>query len=94
MKKIKVEIPLEFAIEIATYGETGKVSRLIQTSFQKELKKLGFENELNVAREKKLNDLFGNIKRVLGDENVQKINDSIETAKNAIKVATRLNNKN
>ena len=94
MKKIKIEIPLSHAIEIATYGESGSLSRLTQLSFEKELKRLGYEKEVHEVREEKMNRIFGNLSRTLGASNMKKLEDAIETGREAIKVANRLTNKN
>ena len=94
MEKIKIEIALDFAIDIATYGESGFLSRLVQLSFEKELERLGYEKEIRGVREEKLNRIFNNLSRTLGASNMKKIEDAIETGKEAIKVANRLTNKN
>jgi len=94
MKKIKIEIPLEYAIEIATYGESGALSRLVQMSFEKGLKDLGYQNEIQKARDEKINKIFVNLSRTLGASNMKKIESALETGKESIRVANRLTNKN
>lgn len=94
MKKIKIEIPLDYAVEIATYGESGALSRLVQMSFEKALKDLGYQNDVQKARDEKINKIFGNLSRTLGASNTKKLEDAIETGKEAIRVANRLTNKN
>ena len=94
MEKIKSEILLEHAIEIATYGESGSLSRLTQLSFEKELKRLGHEREVHEAREEKMDRIFGNLSRTLGASNMKKLDDAIKIGKEAISVASRLTNKN
>ena len=94
MEKIKIEIALDFAIDIATYGESGSLPRIVQMAFEKQLKNLGYEKEVQKVRDKKINKLFNNISRTLGASNMKKLEDVIETGKEAIKVANRLTNKN
>ena len=94
MKKIKIEIPLDHAIEIATYGENGSLSRLLQMSFEKGLNDLGYHKEIQKVRDEKINKMFNNLSRTLGASNMKKLEDAIETGKEAIRVANRLTNKN
>lgn len=54
MKKITITIPLDIALEIATYGEYGKVSRNTQHYMEKQVKQMGYEKELNDLRDQKL----------------------------------------
>jgi hypothetical protein len=92
--KIVIQIPVEYAVEIATYGETGEVSKFIQLFFEKQLKEKGLEYKVQEAREEKMQKMFKNLKRTLGDQNMAKLEDAIETGKQAIRVATRMNQKN
>ena len=93
-KKIKIEIPLEYVIDIASFGESGTLNRMVQISFEKEIKRLGYEKELQEARDEKMDRIFGNLSRTLGASNMKKLEDAIETGREAIKVANRLTNKN
>lgn len=93
-KKIKIEIPLSHAVEIATYGESGALSRLVQMSFEKALNDLGYQKEIQKVRDEKINKIFNNLSRTLGASNMKKLEDAIETGKSAIRVANRLTNKN
>lgn len=94
MEKVTITIPLDFALDIATFGESGKIPRLTQISIEKELKKLGYEKELNETRKNKTKNLFKSLDRVLGSDNMKKIDDAVKIGVNAIKVANRMNNKN
>jgi len=91
MEKITITIPLDFAIEIATYGELGKISKFAQISIEKELKRLGYEKQLNIARDEKTKELFKSLNRTLGSDSMKKIEDAIKIGKDAIKVANRMN---
>jgi hypothetical protein len=73
MDKIVIQIPVDYVVELATYGETGKVSKLIQLFFEKQLKDKGLENKIHTAREIKLQETFVNLKRTLGSEGVKNL---------------------
>lgn len=94
MEKVTIEIPLDFAIEIATYGESGKISRFAQLSIEKELTRLGYDDKLNSVREEKTKNLFNSLNRTLGSDSMNKIESAIKIGKDAIKVSNRMNDNN
>jgi len=94
MKKVRIEIPLDFAVEIATYGESGTISRFVQMSIEKELTRLGYNKELDIAREEKTKKLFNSLNKTLGSDSVNKIQKAIKIGTDAIKVSNRMNDNN
>ena len=92
--KVTIEIPLGFAVEIATYGESGKISRFAQMSIEKELTRLGYNQELDNAREEKTKKLFNSLNRTLGSDSMNKIENAIKIGTDAIKVSNRMNDNN
>lgn len=94
MKKITITIPLDIALEIATYGEYGKVSRNTQHYMEKQVKQMGYEKELNDLRDQKLKASAENLSRILGSDVMNKIEESLKVAKDAMIVASRMNEKN
>jgi len=91
-KTINIELPVDLAIEIATYGETGKISRIAQRKFEKAVIDNGYKNELTQARDEKIKNLFGKIERTLGTDATKTIKDAVKTGEEAIRVANRMNN--
>ncbi len=94
MKKVRIEIPLDYAVDIATYGESGEVSRFVQKSIEKELTRLGYNQELDNARDEKTKKLFNSLNRTLGSDSMKILEKAIKIGTDAIKVSNRMNNKN
>jgi hypothetical protein len=89
-RKIVIELPLDIALEIATYGEYGKISRFVQKLFEKQIVEKGFKQDLLNTQDQKLEKLKENLSRTLGGDVMKKVDDAIQTGVEAIKVANRL----
>lgn len=94
MDKVTITIPLDVAVEIATYGESGRISRFAQNSFEKELTRLGYDQKIENAREEKTKKLFNSLNRTLGSDSVNKLKKAIKVGTDAIKVSNRMNDDN
>lgn len=94
MKKITITIPLDLALEISTYGSSGKISTSAQMFMEKQVKQMGYEKELNDLRDKKLKESSENLAKILGSDVMSKIDESLKIAKDAMQVAARMNEKN
>ena len=94
MEKISINIPLSIAIEIATYGDNGKVSKIAQLSIEKELNRLGYQKQLTEERKNKTKRLFESLKKTLGSDAMNKLDDAIKIGKDAITISKRMNDKN
>jgi hypothetical protein len=91
-KTITIEISLDIALEIASYGEYGKISRIAQKLFEKQIIEKGFKQDLLNMQDQKLEKLKENLSRTLGGDTMKKLDDIIHVGVDAIKVANRLNN--
>ena len=94
MKKITITIPVNLALEIASYGSDGKISRTAQLEFESHLKRMGYEEQLNEVRKEKLKKTAENLGKILGSDAMKKLDDTLKIAKDAMVVASRMNEKN
>jgi hypothetical protein len=63
-------------------------------SIEKELTRLGYNQELDNAREEKTKKLFNSLNRTLGSDSMNKIENAIKIGTDAIKVSNRMNDNN
>lgn len=87
---ISIQVPLDVMLEIATYGSNGRISEHVQRRFEKMLIEQGYQEELHVMREAKLEEMRANLSRTLGPTNMKKLESVIATSVEAIKIASRM----
>ena len=93
MKKITVEIPVDYLIDIATYGRIGtnEFSKQMQIWAEKEVNSSGFQSELNQSRQEKLEKLRQNLKNVLGSDVMEKVDNAIKDGIKALNIVKKNN---
>lgn len=92
--KITIEIPINYLIQIAVYGNmgTGDLPDSIKLWATKKLTETGYDKQLKEAQRERLDQLRESIKNVLGKEEVQKIDEAIGNAIVGLSFAMELKN--
>lgn len=87
MKKINIEMPVQYLIELATYGDlcSGKIPELVIRHIESEIVKNGFKKELNDAQEEKLKMLRASLKNLFGKDGMDKIDNVLGQCAEAMK---------
>ena len=87
--KIKVEIPEEFLLQIATHGNmgTGELADLIRIWAQKECDRNGLSAKVAQMQMEKINELRKSLTNVIGKDMMNTLDEGISKATKAIKDA-------
>lgn len=91
--KITIEIPVFYLLQIAVYGNmgTGELPDLMKIYAQRILRGNGYSDILREEQDKSLKQLRNNLKNVLGNEGMSKIDSALQDAVVGLKFATELN---